>query len=544
MRLRPWVSQPESPVVLAVCTGEASELEQFADTWLEYRGTLNLLGCRGEITRSTASEETFKSQAVVVIWLGLVPNSFVLAWIAKRADWLLFHRPLAADESAEGGSGVPAVGGNYTPWGGEFETSPPPCPATDLRVFQADGPGLRIPVEQMGDYFALIGATPSLTVLNGTPPTTPLLDYVLPLELRPAGSSRPTDAQGSIDRWSREIIRLQELVEDYRWLEQKPQPPVWMYVYPETGPDDIPYLRSVGGSVWALRRWYAEATDAALAQFQHARCAFPKPIGTLHFLIPNPLLLAPSANPPEGRYRLALDHRWYQFGPEYRLFVPEGLELWPPPPRPNTHLWPALSRCMWGSPPDGTLVLLPAAAGTPFHPLRVPGFAPLANQQVELNLGIPFRFRSSIQSQGDIGTLLERVRKDAEKAVEEHAAELAAALEDLRKQHIDSLEPYREDLRKAMESVKSLRVALDGIATFRRNVSGEWDVFVGAVLEQDRELIRDPRVESLVARFDHVRADLSRLGWLSPPQTASEVAARLDEVSAALASALRDFAAR
>jgi hypothetical protein len=491
MMLKPWDKAPEAYHLLAIFTGEQQRFDSFVkDVWLNWRGDLDLLAATlPPATLPWASNHNGTPPCAYAVSVGRLPAYYLVGWwIQSPAEWQLFYsrRSKKVDEASEPeveGEVVPR--GLYLPWGCEADSRPEPASGAVLLLY--DGNRLELPSDQFRNLFAFherqavfLESQRSVAIAESPTNSEP---YKLPLRLvKELEHQRPTNPQETVFRLQRKLNDIQEQLDTLLWWCEQPEVPVHLNVYPEIQ-DRQP------GSAWDLRDWFTSAPDHALKQFRHIRLVVDQIGAALHLVLPADFNRLPTANLPRPIYRLSLDWRWQRKG--RHVFVPEGFELWPPPPNHNEHIEALMAKCLWdGADQKDTLVLLRTPEGEEYR-FAVSGFQPLENQTQALNIQVAIdraeRNRNLEKTNGMEG-LLTQVRKDITARIGNHATEMQLLLDSLWAGDRADLGRYREQVRDALNQVQDIREWQRKINNFTNTDWQTWSAFRQEVSRLDQEL--------------------------------------------------------
>lgn len=557
MQLVPWEKEPPISHWLAIFKGPENDFKTFLKRWFEWRGGLDLSIAPLSLEAVPWIDIDTKPVSAYAVTINKLPAYFLVGRWTQDRHWRLFYKSedkiLATEELA--GEAAPAQTitaaphGIYLPWGFLTKESPPDKSKHDeivLLLPDSNESSRRITLVTE-THFSDISSLPDLqTVFSGregtigpsvTTDAAPVNSstYVLPLRLVTAREDEQTvSPQERINRLQREVNRMQEQLDMLRWWSEAPEVPVRLNIYPETSSSEY-------GSFWELRNWFASASDQAIEQFSHLRIALDSlkgdfPQGALHLVRPTRFETEPTATLPRARkeFSFLLDQRWKRKG--RMVFVPEGHELWPPPPWNNGHVTDLLTRCLWeGASVYDTLILLRMVDGREFR-FTVGGFQPLARQVKALNFKVAItkaEYVNDPANSNGFETLAARCRQDVQQHIGSHAEQIKAVLDELWSDERGDLETYTRQVREALEQISKIVKINNQLNTFSNTNWNVWSDFREQVLRLDEQMLPTERngLKSQLQMLTTIRMQLSTLWRNDTQENRQQVATSLKDLA-------------
>ena len=522
--------------LVAVFTGEDPGVEGLIrENWTDRQNDVGVLAARFE------AEGNGKFGGALVVALGTTAPQSVLGWLLRNEEWHVFYKSVIPDDyqaPQPAALGLPT--GCYVPFGQDRDDKHSNTGQPKLVLDS----GEYLPLPPFDCFSHVLTRTKRTAILLGKHGDSEHCDahveeadavppWPLTLDLHSRSTSQQSMNPAETERRLTDAIKLlkEDLEAHLQWQEQtSDEPIVRMYIYPET-------KKSRPKSVWWLREWFTRVPAKDLHKFKHARVVVKGLPCPLHLVVPPS---SPAPIPPDAEFVLRKDWRWGQ--KERTVFVPEGMELYPYPPRDqdSSSLLDIMARCLWkDAPATDTLVIL-RDNSDPSHKLRftVGQFQPLDRQIESLNTMIAILHAEEVKERNDVfGTLFDNLVNDLPTHLAGHVSRITHVLDGLWTGEREQLSRYRQQVNELLNSVDMIRDWQGRINEFRDADWNTWSMFRRDVLNMDLGIVpQETRLPPLLRKLTDVYSDLASLWLNDTPEERQRLAHALTTLARSISS--------
>jgi len=363
IKLKSWKSEPENYTFMAIFGGDRSQYECFVRSWLASHGDIQVKAYTFQSDKILGACRRCNDFKTALLFDSIPSYKFIEWWYSQK-NWRIFYSPY---EPLYDGCGVeiqkkallPFECG-YLPW--EFEID-----HMDLKLVKKtmkdeiviiDNNGEMISFNSRAKYYDIYTGFENynINILSNNGNEIPfqipikqpeIKEYELDIRLiRSNSTPRTYDPDNQVRLLQIKIQELQEKIERYQWLTPKEEKPAFMLIYLENCNDEI-----FTGCYQYIRDWVLRVPDIILDNYNYHR--FPVSLTepacqAIHILMPKNLESINNypIQPPIPWKKLYRDFFWYKKR-NYSVYVPEGYELFPPPPQSNEKIVDMAANCLW-----------------------------------------------------------------------------------------------------------------------------------------------------------------------------------------------------